>query len=110
MRDALLMCDAVVTFTSTIGFEALVLDKPVVVAAISQYSHFVDYREDDGVFVVQSMSAVEPALASFFADDEHAQRLARFRRTLPQTGQAARAIVQCLLAQDATPSFTTATP
>ncbi|WP_048441185.1 CDP-glycerol glycerophosphotransferase family protein [Caenimonas sp. SL110] len=110
VRDALLMCDAVVTFTSTIGFEALVLDKPVVVAAVSQYSHFVDYREDDGVFVVPSMSAVEPALASFFADDEHAQRLARFRRTLPQNGQAARAIVQCLLAQDTTPSFTTATP
>ncbi len=110
VRDALLICDAVVTFTSTIGFEALFLDKPVVVAAISQYSHFVDYREDDGVFVVNAMAAVEPALASFFADDAHAQRLARFRRTLPRSGQAASAIIQCLLTQAAAISFTTASP
>ncbi|MES2787833.1 MAG: CDP-glycerol glycerophosphotransferase family protein [Pseudomonadota bacterium] len=110
VRDALLMSDAVVTFTSTIGFEALVLDKPVVIAAISQYSHFVDYREDDGVCVVDSMDAVEPALASFFADDAQAQRLAGFRRTLAQTGQAAKAIVGCLLSQAAPASITTASP
>jgi hypothetical protein len=99
VRDALLKCDAVVTFTSTIGFEALVLDKPVVVAAVSQYSHFVDYRETDGVRVVDSIQAVEPALASFFRNDEGAQRLAAFRRTVPRNGQAGRAIVECLASQ-----------
>jgi hypothetical protein len=101
VRDALLKSDAVVTFTSTIGFEALVLDKPVVVAALSQYSAFVDYRETDGVLVVDSLDAVEPALVSLFRGDETAQILAAHRRAMPRNGRAAQAIVQCLLSQQA---------
>jgi hypothetical protein len=99
VRDALLKSDAVVTFTSTIGFEALVLDKPVVVAAVSQYSAFVDYRESDGVLTVDSLEAVEPALVSLFRGDATAQMLAAHRRAMPRSGRAAQAIAQCLLAQ-----------
>jgi CDP-glycerol glycerophosphotransferase (TagB/SpsB family) len=99
VRDALLKSDAVVTFTSTIGLEALVLDKPVVVAAVSQYSDFVDYREADGVRVVDSLASLESALLSFFQADEQALTLARRRQAVPRTGRAARAIVECLLAQ-----------
>ena len=97
--DALLQSDAVVTFTSTIGFEALVLDKPVVVAAVSQYSSFVDYRDTDGVWVVESIDAVEQALRGFFQEDPTARELAAYRRAMPRTGGAAAAIVECLVAQ-----------
>ena len=100
VRDALLRCDAVVTFTSTIGFEALVLDKPVVICNVSQYSHFVDYREADGVAMAATLDDVEPALVSFHAGDDHAQLLARYRRAMPKGGTAARSIVDCLLSQD----------
>lgn len=99
VKDALLKCDAVVTFTSTIGFEALVLDKPVVVAAVSQYSRFADYREADGVRVVDSLPAVEAALLGFFENDEQARSLARHRQAMPRTGRAARAIVPCVTGQ-----------
>ena len=105
VRDALLLCDAVVTFTSTIGFEALVLDKPVVIAAVSQYSSYVDYREEDGVAIVDSMDAVEAALASFDAGDETAQRLGRNRRQMARPGTAAASIVRCLVQQSATTSI-----
>ena len=101
VRDALLQSDAVVTFTSTIGFEALVLGKPVVVAAVSQYSSFVDYRETDGVWVVDSIDAVEQALAGFFRGDAKARQLAAYRATMPRTGRAAGTIVECLLGQPA---------
>ena len=101
VRDALLKCDAVVTFTSTIGFEALVLDKPVVIANVSQYSHFVDYRETDGVAVAATLDDVEPALVSFYAGDAHAQLLARYRHAMPKNGGSARSIVDCLVAQEA---------
>ncbi|WP_395687139.1 CDP-glycerol glycerophosphotransferase family protein [Caenimonas koreensis] len=107
VRDALLKCDAVVTFTSTIGFEALVFDKPVVVATVSQYSHYVDYREDDGVALAASLDGVEPALASFHDNDAHAQQLTRARRAMPRGGHAARAVVDALASQSATPASRT---
>jgi len=99
VRDALLKSDAVVTFTSTIGFEALVLDKPVVVVAVSQYSNFVDYRDTDGVWVVNSMESVETALLGWFHNDTQARTLALNRRAFPRTGESARAIVDCLIRQ-----------
>ncbi|MBC7605247.1 MAG: CDP-glycerol glycerophosphotransferase family protein [Ramlibacter sp.] len=110
VRDALLTCDAVVTLTSTIGFEALVLDKAVVIAAVSQYSHFVDYREEDGVALAQSLADVEPALASFHANDEHAQRRSHLRRAMPKGGHAARSVVHALLTKDAMPASQTIQP
>lgn len=99
VRDALLKSDVVVTFTSTIGFEALVLDKPVVVAAVSQYSRFVDYRETDGVRVVDSLDGVEPALLGFFRNDATARALALHRQAMPRSGRAASTIVECLVRQ-----------
>ena len=109
VRDALLKCDAVVTFTSTIGFEALVLDKAVVIAAVSQYSGYVDYREEDGVRVVGSLDAVESALLGFFHGDDEARALARHRAAMPHTGGAARAIVQCLVDQRQASTLSTRT-
>jgi hypothetical protein len=110
VRDALLKCDAVVTFTSTIGFEALVLDKPVVIAAVSQYSDFVDYREDDGVRLVNSLAAVEGALLGFFRNDDLARQLASRRAAMPRSGDAAHSIVQCLAHQARTPASQTTGP
>ena len=111
VRDALLKSDAVVTFTSTISFEALVLDKPVVVASVSQYSHFVDYHDADGVHVVASLDEIEPALRSFRDNDARAQMLARQRQKLPNAGHAARDIVRILAVQfGSTPSPSTTQP
>ncbi|HSH92062.1 MAG TPA: UDP-N-acetylglucosamine 2-epimerase [Ramlibacter sp.] len=107
VRDALLKCDAVVTFTSTIGFEALVLDKPVVIAAVSQYSDFVDYREEDGVRLVHSLEAVEGALLGFFRNDDLARQLAGRREAMPHSGDAAHSIVQCLVRQALSPGSQT---
>lgn len=100
-RDALLKSDAVVTFTSTIGFEALVLDKPVVVVAVSQYSGFVDYSERDGVHVAGTIDQVEAALLSFHRDDAQARKLAGLRRAMPSEGGAAAAVVASLSNQRA---------
>lgn len=99
VRDALLKADAVVTFTSTIGFEALLLDKPLVVAAVSQYSSFVDYCESDGAFVVEDIESIEPALLAYFRDDAPARALAIHRRGMPRNGRSAEAVVQCLANQ-----------
>lgn len=92
-RDVILKSDVVVTFTSTIAFEALVLDRPVLVVAVSQYSGFVEFGEQDGVRLAHSFDAVEPALLGFNENDAQSLKLAGFRRAMPRTGGAAQAVV-----------------
>ncbi len=95
-REALLQSDAVVTLTSTIGIEALVLDKPLIVCAVSEFSSFVDFRAEDGALVVASVQELRGALASFTTHDARAGALAQHRRNMPAGGSAAQSIIQCL--------------
>ncbi len=96
IRHALLQADVVVTLTSTVGLEALVMGKHLLVANISQYSKFVDYRTGDGAYVVDSQSDIEAALLEIFHIKPRVQVVQQGRHQNPHVSGAAQAIIENL--------------
>ena len=96
IRHALLTCDVAVTLTSTVGLEALVMGKDLLIVNISQYSQFVDYRADDGAYVINSLGEIETALLNIFNRAPHVLVLQKNRRQTPHSGGSARGIVDNL--------------
>ena len=96
IRHALLVCDTVVTLTSTVGLEALIMDKDLLIVNISQYSDHVDYSAGDGACVVCNRSDIETALLDIFNCVPHVLELQENRRQTPHSGGAARVIVENL--------------
>lgn len=89
-------CDAVVTLTSTVAMEALLIDKPVLVIQISPYSHLVDYTEDDGALIIHSLLETKQGLERLFYDTAVQRALAERRSQLPKIGKAASKICDLL--------------
>ena len=96
IRHALLTCDVAVTLTSTVGLEALVMGKDLLIVNISQYSQFVDYRAEDGAYVISSMDEIETALFAIFNRAPQVIALQENRAQTPHAGQSALAIVDNL--------------
>ena len=96
IRHALLTCDVAVTLTSTVGLEALVMGKDLLIVKVSQYSQFVDYRADDGAYVINSLGEMETALLDIFNRAPHVLVLQENRLQTPHSGGAAVAIVDNL--------------
>ena len=96
IRHALLTCDVAVTLTSTVGLEALVMGKDLLIVNISQYSQFVDYRAEDGAYVINSLGEIETALLDIFNRTPHVVALQENRLQMPRYGGAACAIVDNL--------------
>ena len=96
IRHALLICDTVVTLTSTVGLEALIMGKNLLIVNISEYSQFVDYRAEDGACVIGSQGDIEMALLDIFNRAPRILELQEKRRQTPYSGGAARTIVENL--------------
>ncbi len=96
LYDALCAADVVITLTSTVGMEALLLDRPTLILAISPYQHFVDYSAEDGALIVPHLDAVEAGIATLLEDGQEAQALAAARARLPQVGGAAGRVCDLL--------------
>jgi hypothetical protein len=88
--------DVVCTCTSTVGMEALLSGKPVVIIRGSQYDHLVDYSEEDGALVVEGPGEIEPALRELLFGGAVAGRLAEQRHQLPAVGAAAARIADLM--------------
>lgn len=94
--------DVVATMTSTVAMEGLLLDKPVVVIRGSQYDHLVDYSEQDGALVVQSVDDVGVAIRDLLAEGARALALCAARRALPRVGGASARVVDLIEARAST--------
>ncbi len=66
--NALLVADVVVTCTSTVAYEALLLGKPVIILRMSQYDKYADYSEDVGALVLDSIDELESGLEELISD------------------------------------------
>jgi len=88
LHDVIAAADVVVTFTSTVAMESLLCGKPVMILAISQYSHLVDYSAEDGALVLDNLEMAEDALKLLLSDSSVAAELTRNRKTLPPIGSA----------------------
>jgi len=85
-------CDAVVTLTSTVAMEALLMNKPVLIIRISPYRHLVDYSKDDGAMIIETLGEAELGLERLFNDPILQNELAEQRSRLPKIGYAASRI------------------
>jgi CDP-glycerol glycerophosphotransferase (TagB/SpsB family) len=95
--DALLISDIVVTLTSTVGYEALLLNKPLIVIDISEFRKYVDYSDRDGALVISSREKLSDAIL-MLADGRNklARYLEKNRNKLPEVGNAAARIVDII--------------
>lgn len=89
-------CDVVVTMTSTVAMEGLLLDKPVVVIRGSQYDHLVDYSADDGALVIESSDQLAQAIGDLLAHGPVAQTLHEARLRLPAVGSASTRVAELI--------------
>ncbi|WP_417427131.1 UDP-N-acetylglucosamine 2-epimerase [Hoeflea sp.] len=96
LHEALRAADVVITLTSTVGMEALLLDRPTMILAISPYQHFVDYSAEDGALIVPALEGAEAGIAALLSGGAEAQELAAARARLPEIGGAAERITQLL--------------
>ncbi len=88
--NALLVADVVVTCTSTVAYEALLLGKPVIILQMSQYDRYVDYSEDVGALVLSSMEEVKEGLEELLlGTSPRAQQLKTNRQTLAEESAGA---------------------
>lgn len=85
-------CDVAVTLTSTVGWEALLAQKPLLVLTISPFSHAVTYGNDDGALALHALEDAEHGLRLLLRGGAEADRLAALRRALPAPGEATRRI------------------
>jgi len=82
-------CDVGITLTSTVGWEILLSNKPLVVPRLSSYSRFVTYGDGDGALAVDSLESIEPGLKTLVDDTPISRELEDLRGRLPQPGGAA---------------------
>ena len=96
LDDAIAAADIVITFTSTVAMEALLLGKPVIILAVSAYSHLVDYSEEDGALIINSPDEIEGAINCLLGDSKKAEKLKMARENLLIKNGAAAEVVALL--------------
>lgn len=85
-------CDVAVTLTSTVGWEVLLTQKPLLVLRISAYSEFVSFGCNDGALAMDRLEDAEAGLESLLSDSAAARDLASLRNTLPRPGGATQRV------------------
>lgn len=89
--------NTVVTMTSTVAMEMLLLDKPAVILKGSQFDDMVDYSNSDGALIVDNIENLEDCLHRLFYDAVTEQQLAKAREKLPKPGSTSRKMVDFLV-------------
>lgn len=92
LHEALWACDVVMTFTSTVAMEALLLGKKVIICKGSQYDSLVEYSPEIGSYICDSFGSLEHSILLTLDDSNHAKVLAENRKKLPRPGEAASRI------------------
>jgi len=81
-------CDVAVTLTSTVGWEALRSQKPLLVLNISPYSYATTFGDDDGALALDTLGDAEIGLKTLLYGGKEAEKLKALRQALPKSGGA----------------------
>jgi len=85
-------CDVGVTLTSTVGWELLLANKPLLVLRLSPNQGAVTFGQGDGALAVDSLDECRDALTLLLGDTQKSRQLADLRHQLPRPGGAATRI------------------
>ncbi len=85
--------DTVITLTSTVGWEALLADKPLLIIRISQYKDMVSFGDADGAYTIDRLDETEQALIRLATDEILAETLQTQRQALPKAGNATQKVL-----------------
>jgi len=83
-------CDVLVTFCSTVGIGAAILDKPILTLSMASHSSSVPYEALGISYKVESLESLEEVL------DEALRKGPRIKNPFPEPGFAAEKIVQVI--------------
>lgn len=89
LHELIEVSDLIITLTSTVAMEALLKNKNVLVVAVSQYSHLVDYSDQDGAYVIDKIEFIEDSIIKLLYDQKLKIRLEKNRKRLPKAGNSA---------------------
>ena len=92
LQELIVASDVVITLTSTVAMEALLINKNVLILKISQYSHLVDYSEKDGALVIDDLMEIENGINQLLYDQPTIHKLESNRKKLPLPGNASNKI------------------
>ncbi|MFO0069785.1 MAG: hypothetical protein ACK529_06405, partial [Alphaproteobacteria bacterium] len=84
--------------TSTIGYEAALMGKDVIIVRGSHYDAYADYCEEDGVMVIEDYQQLHGAIHAYRSHAETARRIRRYREALPKPGHFTQDAVESILA------------
>ncbi|EDM69051.1 hypothetical protein PE36_06182 [Moritella sp. PE36] len=97
LQSVISASDLIITLTSTVAMEGLLLDKDVLILEMSAYSHLVDYSEDIGAMKLNDKQDIEKAIVSFIYDNKLKNKMKTKRKNLPTAGMATNKIVDLIL-------------
>jgi len=80
LKTLLYYADAVVTFNSTVGLEAMIFDKPVIAYNPTKRHDLVQFESTDAAFSVSDAKQLPSALRRVLSDADMRQRMRRARK------------------------------
>lgn len=96
LQSVISASDLVITLTSTVAMEALLLDKDVLILELSAYSHLVDYSEDIGAVKINNKKDIKRTIVSFIQDNNLKDKMKSKRNNLPSAGMATNKVVDLI--------------
>jgi hypothetical protein len=82
-------CDVCVTMTSTVGWMALMANKPLININLSSTSCYMSIKEDDGAMQVNSLENLQDALRLVLSDDPVSTKLEKNRKNIQKFDDSA---------------------
>lgn len=89
-------CDVCVTMTSTVGWMALMANKPLININLSSTSRYMSISEDDGALQLSSLQALENALGLVLSENPVSVKLAKNRMKIQRFEDASKKIVDLI--------------
>ena len=88
LHPAVAACNALITLTSTVGWEALLMDKPVLIPKTSIYFDKTSFGNQDGALTVERTEDIESGLHTLLSENPLSKTLADYRAALPQSSDS----------------------
>ncbi len=89
LLELIFSCTIGITISSTVGWEMLLANKPVISLAVSEYSKYVTYGDEDGALLLEHIDDLESTIEQLLDPTSvQSYQLKHYREKLPPAGGA----------------------